>query len=80
MGNGKTLGEDTIKAGLKLRDELLKFYDHYYSANLMRLVVLGKAGLDSLQDMVVEKFSAVRIKFVQREGEYSRHINRSDVR
>ena len=44
---------------MDIREELLKFHAKYYSSNLMRLVVLGKGGLDELQAMVVEKFSPV---------------------
>ncbi|CAG8650489.1 11693_t:CDS:10, partial [Funneliformis caledonium] len=40
-GNLKTLKEDPIKQGLNIRDELLKFHDQYYSANIMKLIVLG---------------------------------------
>lgn len=63
-GNAKTLGEDPKAAGVDIRAELLKFHARYYSANLMRLVVLGRAGLDELQEMVVEKFSLVRVVVV----------------
>lgn len=55
-GNAKTLGEDPKKAGVDIRAELLRFHERYYSANLMRLVVLGRATLDELQDVVVKNF------------------------
>lgn len=58
-GNAKTLGEDPKEAGVDVREELLKFHDRYYSANLMRLAVVGRGSLDELQAMVVEKFSPV---------------------
>lgn len=41
-GNAKTLWDDPKKQGLDVRDELLKFHDRYYSANVMKLVVLGR--------------------------------------
>ena len=42
-----------------VRDDLLKFYDRHYSANAMRLVVLGSESLDKLQALVVPMFSLV---------------------
>ena len=42
-----------------IRDELLAFYDQHYSANVMRLVVLGAESLDELESLVVPMFSAV---------------------
>lgn len=41
------------------RDELLKFYRQYYSANLMTLVVFGREPLDELQRMVTSRFADV---------------------
>lgn len=60
MSCRQTLGEEPKEKGVDIREELLKFHSKYYSSNLMRLVVLGKAGLDELQAMAVEKFSPVR--------------------
>ncbi len=42
-----------------LRQQLISFYDRYYSANLMTLVVVGREPLQELQAMVVPKFSQV---------------------
>ena len=36
---------ETLK-GDNVRDELMKFYDNYYSSNLMNLVVVSKLSLD----------------------------------
>lgn len=47
------------RPGSTVRDELLAFYDRYYSANLMRLVVLGNESLDELQSIVEPMFSQV---------------------
>ena len=52
-GNSETLDGD-------LGQELIDFYDHHYSANLMNLVVLGRDSLDDLEDMVVSMFSDVK--------------------
>lgn len=63
-GNAKTLRDDPKEAGVDVRAELLEFHGRYYSANLMRLAVLGRSGLDELQKMVVEKFSPVSYAFM----------------
>ncbi|MGB1238169.1 MAG: insulinase family protein [Pseudomonadales bacterium] len=49
-----------------VRADLLAFYQHYYSANRMTLVVLGKAPLDTLKQLVTEKFSAVENRRVSK--------------
>lgn len=59
-GNYQTLWEDPKSKGVDVRDELLKFHDQYYSANVMKLVVLGREDLDQLTSWVIEKFSGVR--------------------
>ncbi|WP_415887144.1 insulinase family protein [Neptuniibacter sp. QD37_6] len=43
-----------------IRKELIEFYQRYYSANLMALAVQGREPLDQLEQMVREKFSAVK--------------------
>lgn len=48
-----------------VRDELLEFYDKFYSANLMRLVVLGSQSLNELESMVTPMFSPVPNKAYQ---------------
>ena len=56
VGDLNTLNND--QPG-QLRQELIAFYDHYYSANLMSLVVLGNESPDQLEKMVREKFTPV---------------------
>ncbi len=60
---------DTLedRPGSTVRNELLDFYDKYYSANIMRLVVLGAEPLDELQAMVVPMFSQVPNKSFEHE-------------
>jgi secreted Zn-dependent insulinase-like peptidase len=53
VGNNQTLVDS--KDGL-LRDQLIKMYQRYYSANLMTLVVLGNDSIDELQAMVEKQF------------------------
>lgn len=42
-----------------VRDELIQFYKKYYSANIMRLVVLGSQSLDELEALTRPLFSQV---------------------
>lgn len=58
-GNYFTLHEEPTLRGQDVRDVLLDFYRHEYSANLMSLVLLGNESLDQLQDWAISKFSAI---------------------
>ena len=42
-----------------VRDELVRFYKEHYSANIMRLVVLGSESLDELEALVSPLFSEI---------------------
>jgi hypothetical protein len=61
-GNLETLKELPAKRGVNVRDEFMKFHERYYSANTMKLVVLGRESLDHLQEWVVKYFSDVKNK------------------
>lgn len=61
-GNLETLMDNPKKLGLDIRNELLKFHDTYYSANIMKLTVIGRESLDQLTEWVVEKFASVTNK------------------
>lgn len=50
-----TLRDEPERLGINVLDELFAFHRRYYSANLMRLVVLGREPLDQLQSWVDEK-------------------------
>lgn len=69
---------ETLKQHPDIRQKLLEFHNKYYSANIMKLVVLGrgtacatqsltfmKENLDTLQSWVVEKFSPIVNKNVE---------------
>lgn len=58
-GNLTTLGEIPESKGIDVREELLKFYKESYSANLMKLAIIGREDLSTLEKWVVEKFSEV---------------------
>ena len=64
VGNLETLAD---REDSTVRSELLRFYDKYYSANIMRLAVLGNESLDELEALVRPMFSQVRNKAVDRE-------------
>ena len=46
------------REGSKTRDELIRFYNSHYSANLMTLAVIGKEPLTELEKMV-QRFNAI---------------------
>ncbi|GGY66057.1 peptidase M16 [Cellvibrio zantedeschiae] len=54
-----SLGTLADMDGHSVRDDLLAFYQNYYSANLMTLVVLGNRKLDDLQKIVEPRFVQV---------------------
>ena len=56
VGNLETLAD---RPGSPIRDELVAFYEKHYSANVMRLVVLGSGSLDELEELVVPMFTPV---------------------
>uniref|UniRef100_A0A1J3JW63 Zinc-metallopeptidase, peroxisomal n=2 Tax=Noccaea caerulescens TaxID=107243 RepID=A0A1J3JW63_NOCCA len=59
-GNMETLHVRPEARGIDTRSELLKFYDEYYSANIMHLVVYGKENLDKTQSLVERLFQEIR--------------------
>ncbi|KAJ3126641.1 Insulinase (Peptidase M16) [Nowakowskiella sp. JEL0407] len=61
-GNIETLKENPAKLEIDVRSELLKFHDMYYSSNIMKLVILGKEPLDTLEEWAVSKFTNVANK------------------
>ncbi|KAJ2867640.1 metalloprotease [Coemansia aciculifera] len=61
-GNTGSLKGAAEELGLDLREELIKFYHKYYSADIMRLVVVGNHSLDVLSEWVTSKFSAIKSK------------------
>jgi secreted Zn-dependent insulinase-like peptidase len=64
VGSLETLAD---RPGATVRDDMLAFYDRHYSANVMRLVVLGSQSLDELEAVVRPLFSQVPNRHYQRE-------------
>lgn len=60
VGNLKTLSDASAAEEGGIRQVLLNFYRQYYHAGMMRLVVLGSDDLNQLEQMVKQKFSAIR--------------------
>lgn len=56
IGNLETLSD---KNGSKLQDEVKAFYNKYYSANNMRLTLVGKQSIPELKALAEKYFSAV---------------------
>jgi insulysin len=51
----------------EIRDDLIQFYNKYYSANVMRLVVLGSQSLDELEALTAPLFSQIPNRFLERD-------------
>merc|ERR1719163_25208 len=58
-GSKETLQELPADLGVSTRELLLEFHSKYYSANLMRLCVIGREDLDMLERMVADLFAPV---------------------
>lgn len=56
VGSLETLSDNDTS---KIRDDLIAFYNQYYSANIMTLAVMGKESLDELEDIVRSRFKDV---------------------
>ncbi|KAI9667185.1 MAG: Insulinase (Peptidase M16) [Alyxoria varia] len=61
-GNLQTLRDDPVARGVRIRDEFMRFHREQYSANRMKLAVLGRESLDTLQEWVETLFSPVHNK------------------
>ncbi|KAH7135013.1 Metalloenzyme, LuxS/M16 peptidase-like protein [Dendryphion nanum] len=66
-GSWVTLHDDPIARGVKIRDEFMKFHSEHYSANRMKLVILGREDLDTLEQWADEIFSQVHNKNLPRK-------------
>jgi insulysin len=58
-GNYKTLHDMPQQSGTNIREHLLEFHNGCYSANIMKLAVLGRENLDTLEAWVRELFADV---------------------
>lgn len=58
-GNYQLLHDNPTNRGIDIREEFVGFYRTHYSANRMKLAVLGRESLDRLQCWVAELFSGI---------------------
>ncbi|XXQ37960.1 Insulin-degrading enzyme [Plasmodiophora brassicae] len=58
-GNLQTLSTVPASQGIDTRAALIKFYETFYSSNVMCLCIYGADALDALQAAAIEMFSAV---------------------
>jgi insulysin len=61
-GNLDVLKTIPEASGINVRDKFIEFHAKHYSANRMKLVILGRESLDVLQDWTVEFFSGIANK------------------
>lgn len=61
-GNLEVLKTEPEARGIGIRDKFIEFYGKHYSANRMKLVVLGRESLDELELWVAQLFSEVKNK------------------
>lgn len=58
-GNFACLKTEPEARGVNVRDKFIEFHSHHYSANRMKLAVLGREPLDVLQGWVADLFATV---------------------
>lgn len=61
-GNFEVLKTIPESKGVNVRDKFMEFHAKYYSANRMKLVILGKESLDTLEEWAADLFAGVRNK------------------
>ena len=61
-GSLQTLSTTPKERGTDTRKALIEFYEQHYSANVMKLCVLGQENLETLEKWVREKFSEIKNK------------------
>lgn len=61
-GNYKTLWSTPKEAGRDPRDELIKWWERNYCARRMKLAVVGREDVDTLQKWVEAKFAKVPVR------------------
>ncbi|KAJ2862601.1 metalloprotease [Coemansia aciculifera] len=59
-GEYKILKQGAKDHGIDLHEELLKFYNKYYSSDIMRLAIYGNHSLDRLVELAASKFSDIK--------------------
>ncbi|KAI8982604.1 Metalloenzyme, LuxS/M16 peptidase-like protein [Pilobolus umbonatus] len=78
-GNMETLYSLPKEKGKDIREELLKFHDNYYSANIMKLCILGRESLDQLTEWAVDKFNDVRNKNIDAPSFHGHPLTQNEL-
>jgi len=65
LGNKETVWTVPKITTPELNHELRKFFDTFYSAHLMRLVILGAEPIDDMQALVEQWFSSIPDKSLE---------------
>lgn len=65
-GNYQCLREEPVSQSVDIRKRFIEFYESYYSANRMKLVVLGRESLQELEGWIEELFSDIPNKNLDR--------------
>eukprot|EP01091_Cochliopodium_minus_P010546 TRINITY_DN2818_c1_g1_i2.p1 TRINITY_DN2818_c1_g1~~TRINITY_DN2818_c1_g1_i2.p1 ORF type:complete len:950 (+),score=301.19 TRINITY_DN2818_c1_g1_i2:340-3189(+) len=58
-GNLKTLSTIPKEKGIDVRKRVIDFYEKHYSANVMKLAIIGNQDIEVMEKWVVEKFSPI---------------------
>ncbi|KAJ2826153.1 metalloprotease [Coemansia erecta] len=61
-GNLETLRDAPLQRGIDIRQEVIQFYEQYYSADIMKLAVVGNHSIDQLVEWTVAMFSDIESK------------------
>jgi len=61
IGNKDTLQTKPVKDGVLIHQELLKFYNSYYSSEKMTLILMGNYDMEKLEEWAVSKFTDVPV-------------------
>ncbi len=74
---------ESLRGGKKndgnLQDQLIRFYERHYSANIMKLVILGKEPLDELEKMARLNFAQVPDRDIQADRFTERPVIRKPL-
>ncbi|WP_411359577.1 MULTISPECIES: insulinase family protein [unclassified Pseudidiomarina] len=62
IGNLESLGD---KEGSELHPETVAFYERYYSANIMKVAMIGNQSLEELEQLAVKHFSSIENKEIE---------------
>ncbi|CZR61550.1 related to insulysin precursor (metalloendopeptidase) [Phialocephala subalpina] len=79
-GNFEVLKQQPEARGIDVRQKFMEFHEKHYSANRMKLVVLGRESLDVLEGWAADLFAGVRNKdLAQNRWEDEKPFRESDL-